>query len=370
MAVAEPASSVPTESRPSAARLEPYLRERLGKPDARVLEVDRLARGVSRETWVVRLAAADGSVPTALALRRDLPGGSVCDTPLEFEYEVYRRLMASPVPVAHVLWYEHEPERSGGGSPFYVREFVDGRSDIPHLLDPDPVYDDLRVESSKEHLRKLALLHTCDWAGLGFGDILDAPPDAESCATHTLDRLSATFEALRLEAYPEITEAIFWLRDNAPEAAPRVSLLKGNNGLGEEVWRDGEIVAMSDWELASLGDPTYDFAQLQDLIPEVRNGDDVVWNFQKALDFYADISGIRIEPRSLDYYRTMHALSKANNALSCIRMLAEGRDHQARLAWCATEVLYRARRTLAVVAGILPRAMRTGGLPASTTRSV
>ena len=74
----------------------------------------------------------------------------------------------------------------------------------------------------------------------------------------------------------------------------------------------------------------------------------------KALDFYHGVSGIRIEASRLAYYRTMYAVDKANNALSASACCAKGRDRSARLAWVATEVLFRARRELATAAGILP----------------
>ena len=39
--------------------------------------------------------------------------------------------------------------------------------------------------------------------------------------------------------------------EQLPPGGDRLSLLKGNNGVGEEIWRDGRIVALSDWELAA-----------------------------------------------------------------------------------------------------------------------
>ena len=55
-----------------------------------------------------------------------------------------------------------------------------------------------------------------------------------------------------------LTEATYWLEEGIPPARTRLGLLKGNNGIGEEIWRDGRIVAMSDWELATIGDPSFD----------------------------------------------------------------------------------------------------------------
>jgi aminoglycoside phosphotransferase (APT) family kinase protein len=335
-----------------AASVERWLRARLpAGSDVTVRGIEQFARGVSRETWVVRLAGA--GLPDAIVIRRDLPGGSLVDIPLHTEYEIYRRVGATKVPVARTLWFEDNTADLIPGPPFYAREFVAGSHEIPNFTNPDPAYDDLRIEVSKEHLRKLALVHTCDWRAAGLDAVLPAPSSADDCARHALGLAAARFDALRLTSYPEMTAGIQWLRRNAGFPAPRVCLVKGNNGLGEEVWRGTEIVAMSDWELASIGDPAYDFAQLQDLVPVVGPAGSPRWGLGPALGYYEQLTGIRIERRSLHFYRTLYAIEKACTALSAIRAIADGK-RMARLAWGGTEVLYRARRTLAEAAGLVP----------------
>lgn len=335
-----------------AASAERLLQARLDAgADVRVLSIEQFARGVSRETWVVRLSG--NGVPDAVVIRRDLPGGSVAPSELRDEYEVYRRLGPSDVPAARALFFESDPEPFIPGPPLYVREFVAGSHDIPSLKDPDPRFDDLRIEVSKEHLRKLALVHTCDWKALGLDEVLPVPAGPDDCARHALAAAEAKFEQLRVEAYPEVTAGLQWLRRQAGRRAPRMSLVKGNNGLGEEVWRGTEIVAMSDWELASIGDPAFDFAQLQDLIPAVGAESAPRWGLDHALAYYEDLTGIRIDRTSLHFYRTLYAVDKACNGLASVRMIGDGHLN-ARFAWVGSEVLYRARRTLAQAAGLLP----------------
>jgi aminoglycoside phosphotransferase (APT) family kinase protein len=317
--------------------------------DVRVTDIEQFARGVSRETWLVRLAGED--VPDAVIVRRDLPGGSVAPSELRDEYEIYRRLGHSDIPVAKALFFEADPTPFMPGPQLYVREFVPGSMDVPGLKDPDSRYDDVRVEASKEHLRKLALVHTCDWKSLGLDEILPAPPSVDQCATHALDGVAAKFAELRDDAYPDITAGLQWLRAHADRSAPRLSLVKGNNGLGEEVWQGTRIVAMSDWELASIGDPAFDFAQLQDLIPTIGPVEDPRWGLGHALAYYQEVSGITIDRGNLHYYRILYAIDKACNGLGGLRMISQG-HLGARFAWVGTEVLYRARRTLAEAAGL------------------
>jgi aminoglycoside phosphotransferase (APT) family kinase protein len=329
-----------------AVAFEPSLERRL--PGARVARATRFPRGVSRETWFVELT--DGR---RLVVRRDLPAASVTPTSLRFEYEVYRRLAESSVPVARPLWYEDDPELLADGRELYVREHVKGSWEVPHLTDPDPRYDELRIGASKEHMCKLALIHTCDWDALGFSEIMAVPPTPSASAHTMLDRLEALLARLQIEPFPAATEAVEVLRAEAPSDAPRVSLLKGTNGIGEEVWRDGRIVAMSDWELACLGDPASDFAHVQRLTPRVVGADgSVVWSREHALEFYERESGIPVSMERVDYYRRLSALETVIYTHNAALPLIDGRDLHARRAWVSTEVLFEAVQRLARTAGI------------------
>lgn len=335
--------------------LASYLSHRLAS--GRSVTIDELTkypRGVSRETWFVTYSihGDDGVLRSSVVFRRDLAGGSVCPMPLRTEYEIYRRLEHSAVPVAPVLWFEDDQDWLAGGRPFYVRRHVAGEWDIPDFTNPSPAFDELRLATSKEHLRKLALVHTCDWEQLGFGEIMTVPSGVDTCATNAIDRLVAQLEAFQLEPFPIVEEALGWLRANAPADAPRVSLLKGTNGLGEEVFRDGEIVAMSDWELASLGDPASDFAHVQDFLPEMARDGRVVWGLEPALEYYEGVSGLHVTKEAVEYYRILGALEMVVFAHNSAVPLALGTDHLARLAWVSTEILYWAKFLLANAAGV------------------
>ena len=317
-------------------------------PGARVAQVTKFWRGVSRETWGIELIGG-----RRVVIRRDLPVGSFTPTSLRFEYEVYRRLEASPVPTARPLWYEDDSELLVDGREFYVRDHVEGTWEVAHLTDPDPRYDELRIAASKEHMRKLALIHSCDWSALGFGEIMAVPPSPEASAETMLDRLVELLASFQIEAFPAVTEAVEVLRAEAPRDVPRISLLKGTNGIGEEVWKDGRIVAMSDWELACLGDPASDFAHVQRLKPRVVDRDgNVVWSLEHALEFYESECGISVSMDSVDYYRRLNALETVIFTHYAALPLVAGDDLLARRAWVSTEVLFEAVQRMARSAGI------------------
>lgn len=334
---------------------EAYLTQRLAPATVRVHELAKFPRGVSRETWLIRASVTAAGVEReqGFSLRRDLPGGAVQPYPLREEYEVYRRLEGSAIPAARALWYESAPGEPIAGPDFYVRERIEGDWEVPHFSDPDPRYDELRIGASKEHLRKLALVHTCDWRALGFDEIFDPPPSTEACATHAVDRLARTLARYQIEPLPAVTEALEWLREQAPRNAPRISLLKGTNGHGEEIFRDGEIVGLSDWEEASLGDPAFDFAHTQEFLPGEPGWVDGSFGTRAALDYYENVSGIHVELASLAYYRILRSLEVVLFSHHAALPLVAGTDLMARLGWVATEMLYVGQTGLARAAGIL-----------------
>ena len=329
--------------------LAKYLRDRLAEEVA-VETLERFPRGSSRETWFAAVRRADGTLQE-LVFRSDLPAGSVEPTPLEQEYFVYERLGHTDVPVARVLWWEGDP--SWAGSTFYVREKIAGSWNIPHYSDPDPRYDELRIAISKEHLNKIAIVHKVDWRSLGFETWLPAPKDEADAAHANVDRVMRLFSDLAIEALPILQEAAEWLHDNAP-VAPRLSLCKGTNGYGEEVFRDGRIVAMSDWEEASIGDPAADFAFTQDFLSDVARDGRALWNLDHAVEYYRSVSGIPVTAAAVRYYQVFRAFRMLVMAHKSALSVRQESGVFIRQAWTATEVLHLTKRTLAAATGLMP----------------
>jgi aminoglycoside phosphotransferase (APT) family kinase protein len=326
-----------------------YLRHRLAE-DVAVEAIERFPRGSSRETWFATVRRGQAA-PTTLVFRSDLPAGSVEPTPLEQEYFIYERLGHTAVPVAKVLWWEEDA--SWAGSTFYVREKVDGSWNIPHYSDPSPHYDSLRVAIAKEHLDKLAIVHQVDWRGLGFDQRLPAPADIADAAHTNIETVKRLFAGLAIEAIPILQEAAEWLHDNAP-TAPRLSLCKGTNGYGEEVFRDGRIVAMSDWEEASIGDPAADFAFSQDFFSELVRDGEVIWGLEPALEYYRSVSGIAVTAAAVRYYQVFRAFRMLVMAHKSADSVRRATGVFIRQAWTATEVLHLTKRTLATAMGLTP----------------
>jgi len=325
-----------------------YLSERLARRVA-VTDLVSFPRGTSRQTWFVTAREDDSGAVRDLTLRIDHPSGSIDPTPLEQEYFVYERLARSDVPVARVLWWEDEPRWVG--RPFYIRERIEGDWRVSHFSDPDPRYDPLRIELAREHLRKLAIVHQVDWQSLGFAARLPAPASEADAAHNYVRILARQLATVSEEPMPLALEACEWLHQHAP-VAPRLCLCKGTNGYGEEVFRSGRIVAMSDWEEVSIGDPAADFAFMQGFLQPIKRDGIALWGLPQALDYYRSVSGIAVTAEAVGYYQVIR----------CVRLIVLSHNSGAavrrpggtvRQAWTGTEVLHMARHVVASAMGLV-----------------
>jgi hypothetical protein len=122
---------------------------------------------------------------------------------------------------------------------------------------------------------------------------MPAPKSAREAFAHEFAFWRDRWRELRPYAAPVIDEAISWLSENIPHDTPRISLLKGNNGVGEEIWRDGRIAALCDWELASLSDGALDLAFSQGTLS--------LSDFDSVMTHYGRCVGAEVSPQRLAF---------------------------------------------------------------------
>lgn len=314
-----------------------------------VMDISPMSRGVSRQTWSVlaEIRTGEARAVAKFMVRRDHPAGSIIPTTLRAEYGVYDRLRGTDVPVAEALWFEEDPQWMPDGRPAYVRRLVDGDWHLPVLADQSPEKDLERIALSKEHVDKLALVHCVDWAARGFGELFRVSASAATCALDLIDECLTRLEDYSAEPSPVLAEAVASLRTRAPTDCTRLVLCKGTNGHGEEVWSEGRIVALSDWELAAIGDPAYDFAQCQELIPEIERDGRRLWGMREALAYYAEQTGEEITLERVEYYRELYGLLQfvyTQHVSSIVRSMERP---PLRFMWTATEVAFRSELRLA-----------------------
>jgi len=270
------------------ARLESYLRTKMG--EVRIERMIRSFPGFSRETWLVWFAGGDGVV-----VRVEPPGGGLVPTPFIREWQVYEALGRTSIPVARALWYDATPEPTDG-RPLFVRKLIEGSTYLPGLQDDTAQAALRRRRVAEEHAEKLAMLHTLDWRAAGFGEFLTAPEAPKDALRHELKTWETIWHRVKTEPFPIVSEALGWFEAHLPKGGgAALSLCKGNNGIGEEIWLDDRIVAFSDWELASIGDPGGDWALSQGMLE--------LWDRQKILRYYESITGFTLPQENFAYYR-------------------------------------------------------------------
>jgi aminoglycoside phosphotransferase (APT) family kinase protein len=273
--------------------LEEYLRGRL--PDRDGLRLTRLKRspgGMSRETWFADVEWGPEASPERqrLTIRTDHPDGSVVPTPLKYEHDVMKGLFGTAVPVAEPLWYEEHLPWLGRG--LYVRDCVAGDAS-PKRMFAD---EELRAKLGRRLVELLADLHTVDWRARGMHEFMEVPEPGREAALLELAKWKRVWQETAVEPKPALAELYAWLERNAPAEVARISIVWGDVGVGNFIYTDDDIVALTDWEQAHLGDPMKDIAAalwrgIEDIVPK----DDFY-------SIYEQRSGIRIDEESVAYY--------------------------------------------------------------------
>jgi aminoglycoside phosphotransferase (APT) family kinase protein len=246
---------------PSAPRLEriatgaepevvgPHLAEVLHDQRWRDCDVALISGGKSNLTY--RVACDAGEV----VLRRP-PLGHVLPTAHDMarEYRIQSALGPTAVPVPRTLYLAGAD--SVLGAPFYLMERIVGhvcREELP------PGYAETEQERAAigdTLVDTLAQLHLTDPAQVGLGDYGRPAGYME----RQLRRWSRQWESSKAEELPELDSLLAQLAERMP-AQHGQTIVHGDFRLDNTMLhptRPGEIVAVLDWELSTLGDPLAD----------------------------------------------------------------------------------------------------------------
>ncbi len=225
------------------------------RPDAagQPLAVERIRGGHSNETffvtrgeaqWVVRRPPRGPLLPTAHDVAR--------------EYRVLRGLIQTDVPVPRpVLLCE---DTSVIGAPFYLMERARGvviRDTLPPAFAAD---ESARAGLGYELVDRLAQLHAVDYAAVGLGDLGKPAGYLE----RQLRRWTGQLDASRNRPLPDLDAVTEWLAAHLPESPP-ATIVHGDYRLDNAMYAPeppARIVAIFDWEMATLGDPLADLGYL------------------------------------------------------------------------------------------------------------
>lgn len=141
------------------------------------------------------------------------------------------------------------------GVPFYAMEYVEGTvitSRLPDALDSPAEHRRI----AEQLVEGLAEVHAVDWRACGLEDF----GKPTGYLDRQLRRFSGLWEHNKTRELPVVQEVAAWLEENKPES-PEATIVHGDYRLGNVMFANGapaRLVAIFDWELATIGDPLAD----------------------------------------------------------------------------------------------------------------
>jgi aminoglycoside phosphotransferase (APT) family kinase protein len=206
-----------------------------------------------RSNITVRLIDADGK--PSIVRRPPLHTTLATAHDVGREYRIIDALGPTPVPVPEA--YASCADDSVIGAPFYVMEFVDG-------IVLNDVRSAQRLDESARHRVNLSVvdaqvaLHAVDVDDVGLGDLARR----DDYIGRQLRRWYRQYEAQQTDDLPGITRMYELLTAKMPEQRESTIVhgdLRSGNCVIDE---NGEVRAVLDWELCTLGDPLADIGYL------------------------------------------------------------------------------------------------------------
>jgi len=187
-------------------------------------------------------------------LRRKPPGKLLPSAhAVDREYRVISALANTdvPVPKAYCLCEDEDII----GTMFYVMEFVDG------LIEWDPALDGYskanRVAVFDSMNAAMAALHMVDYKTVGL-ETFGKPTDY---LARQINRWTKQYRASETETIDAMDKLMDWLPAHIP-AGDETSIVHGDYRLDNTVLdkESHQVIAILDWELATLGHPLADFS--------------------------------------------------------------------------------------------------------------
>ncbi len=213
------------------------------------LTVEQFPRGFSNLTYLLRFGDRQ------LVLRRP-PFGTAIATAHDMgrEYRILSRLVEVYPKVPRPLLDCDDPAVLG--ATFYVMERVEGVILRPRMspeMTPDP---ERMAAIAEAFVTTLAELHAVDVDGAGLGD-LGRP---EGYVRRQIEGWAKRYGHARSDDIPELERVASWLAEHPPGESGAALIhndFKYDNLVLDPV--DGSrVVAILDWEMATLGDPLMD----------------------------------------------------------------------------------------------------------------
>src|SRR4051812_5434098 len=216
------------------------------------LEFERISGGRSNLTYGVTDSAG-----RRWALRRPPLGKRLASAhDMSREHRIIAALAATDVPVAPaVALCEDE---SVNGAPFYVMDFVEGPILRTKAEAEESFGEDDRGAIGERVVDTLVAIHAVDPDAVGVGDL----GRKEDYVARQLRRWHGQWEKSKTRELEVIDDVHRRLSERIPDQGP-ATIVHGDYRLDNLILSNaGEIAAVVDWELCTLGDPLADVGML------------------------------------------------------------------------------------------------------------
>ncbi len=229
-------------------KLAAYLRSRLPMLTGE-LEIQQFPKGFSNLTYLLRFGDHEW------VLRRPPFGANIKSAhDMSREYRILSHLIHVYPKVPKPLLYCDDPDIIG--APFYVMERVRGvilRPSLPADQAPSP---ELMARIADSFIATFAELHAVDYHAAGLHD-LGRP---QGYVRRQIEGWTERYHRAKTDDIPDMERTAQWLAENLRDESG-ASLIHNdfkydNLVLHPEDW--SRVVAVLDWEMATIGDPLMD----------------------------------------------------------------------------------------------------------------
>jgi aminoglycoside phosphotransferase (APT) family kinase protein len=261
---------------------------------------DAIAGGHSNLTY--RVAGVDG---TRFVLRRP-PLGHVLASAHDMgrEYRILAGLQSSAVPVPPVVGYCDD--LSINDAPFYVMRFVDGHVLRDRAASEAALTEGARATASRSIVDTMASIHAVDLEASGLADL----GRHDGYIERQLKRWYGQWNQGKTRELDLVDRVHDALLERIPEQGP-ATIVHGDYRLDNcMVDDDGNVIAVLDWEICTLGDPLADLGLLQVYWTGPNDAESAwngtatsapgFWDRRQLAERYAEVSGRNID--QLDFY--------------------------------------------------------------------
>ncbi|MGO8768011.1 phosphotransferase family protein [Mycobacterium sp.] len=312
-------------------RLTGWLRTQLpDADDVRVEGLDRVSFGHSAEMMMLSVVARRGDQETRrdVVLRlRPKPPALLEPYDLVRQFTILRALQDTAVRVPRALWLEATGEVLG--RPFFVMERAAG--DVYEMQAPADVADHTVVRMCESLVEQLAAIHSVNLTETG----LQCLDDGMDQLDRELGRWATEMNRVKRDSLPALERLHQALRECKPEPYPRVTLVHGDAKPGNFAFTGGEVSAVFDWEMTTVGDPLTDIGWLEMLWmqPVGINSHPAALSIDALLAHYQASSGIGLQNRS--WYRAFNAYKMAVICLIGAMLVEDGHSDDQKLVLAA-----------------------------------